>query len=255
MRNEILSEKQALKYARELERKNQELQDFVFIASHDLQDPLRKIISFGDQLKSILPDLDGRGQNYLDRLQNTALGMRSLLDSLLELARVETMSRPFEATDLNALVNEALRNLESRIYKTKGKVNIKSLPVVEADPNQMCQLFQNLIGNALKYKREGVVPIVNLESHRMETGVWKIIVEDNGIGINEKYAERIFKPFERLHGKSQYKGNGMGLSICKKIMVRHNGDITVQSRLNKGAKFIITIPEKRHLDCEIINKI
>ncbi len=229
----------------ELERSNQELQNFASIASHDLQEPLRKIITFGGRLRDVASNLDEQGQNYLQRMQKSAERMQRFIDDLLIYSRVTAKAREFETVDLNKIIKEVLMDLEVRVAQVKGTVNVANLPTLMADPVQMGQLFQNLIGNALKFHKNDTPPFINLNSSRGDNGFWKIVVEDNGIGLDEKYSDRIFKAFERLHGRSSYEGSGMGLTICQKIVVRHNGKIEVKSAVSQGATFYITLPEKQ----------
>lgn len=228
-----------------LERTNKELQDFSHIASHDLQEPLRKIIIFGDRLESTIPSSNEKGRDYLDRMQKSAARMKNFIEDLLHYTRVEMKSLPFEPVDLKAVARDAMNELEYRVEETKGTVNINNLPVLETDPFQMRQLFLNLIGNGLKFHREGIPPIINLDSICKENGMWEITVEDNGIGIDEKHVDRIFRPFERLHGRSTYQGTGIGLTICNKIITRHGGEILIQRHSENGVTFHITLPEKQ----------
>jgi len=221
-----------------------ELEDFSSIASHDLQEPLRKIVAFGDRLQSRIPVSDEQSRNYLQRIQNSALRLRRLIDDLLQFTRIGSKERSFEITDLKEVVENVLDDLEARIKETSGIINLKYLPVVEANPVQMHQLFLNLIGNALKFHREGVPPVINLDTICNGNGNCVITVEDNGIGIEEKYVDKIFKPFERLHGKSDYEGTGIGLTICKKIVACHGGEIMVKKQPN-GVTFHIILPEKQ----------
>ncbi|MCH8157480.1 MAG: HAMP domain-containing protein, partial [Nitrospinae bacterium] len=229
----------------ELKRSNQELENFAYIASHDLQEPLRKIITFGDRLKELATGLNPQGKDYLDRMQNASLRMQDFIHDLLDYSRVTSQTKNFGPTDLAKVVQEVLDHLEHKIARTKGAVHIDSLPCLEADPRQMRQLFQNLIGNALKYHREDVTPVVRLSSSKNGDGLWEIRVQDNGIGFDEKYAERIFKLFERLHGRSAYRGTGIGLAICQKIAHNHHGNITATSKPGEGSTFIVTLPEKQ----------
>ena len=239
------AEGKILEYSHRMDGINRELQSFASIASHDLQEPLRKIITFGDRLKTRISATDEMAHNYLERMQKSSARMKSLVEDLLKFTRVETKTRPFEATHLNKVVQIVLEDLEARLKESNGVVNIINLPIVEADPVQMHQLFQNLIGNALKFHREGIPPVVNLDSTKTKNGFWKISVEDNGIGIDENYVDRIFKPFERLHGRSAYEGTGIGLTICNKIVSRHGGKITVKGQSTHGVTFLITLPEEQ----------
>lgn len=226
----------------ELERRNKELQDFAFIASHDLQEPLRKIQTFGDLLihRSGI-HADDRSYNYMTRILSSAKRMQSLLRSLLEYSRVTSKERLAEKVYLNRAVEEALSNLEIVIHEKEAEVQVGELPAVVADYHQIVQLFQNIIGNAVKFGQLDNPPRIKVyvddrNSHR-------IVVEDNGIGFNEKYVSKIFMPFQRLHGKEEFEGIGMGLAICKKIVERHGGGITARSLPGKGSAFIIYFPK------------
>jgi signal transduction histidine kinase len=232
----------------ELLRSNQALDEFASIASHDLQEPLRKIISFGDRLKTRIAETDEGANNYLGRMQKSALRMRALVEDLLQFTRIEAKARPFESIELKKVIDHVLDDLETRIKESEGVINIGNLPIIDADPVQIHQLFLNLICNALKFHRDGIPPIVNLDSAKGENGFWEIFVEDNGIGIEEKHADRIFKPFERLHGRSAYEGTGIGLTICNKIVTHHGGEITVKRQSTYGVTFHITLPEKQNIE-------
>ncbi|NMB88865.1 MAG: PAS domain S-box protein, partial [Chloroflexi bacterium] len=235
-------------YATQLERSNRELQEFAFVASHDLQEPLRKIQAFGDRLKDEMSSaITPTGLDYLERMQKAAVRMRNMINDLLSLSRVTTQARPYQRIELEDILQEVVSDLEVRIEYTQARVEWDDLPAIEADPPQMRQLFQNLIANALKFHRSGTAPVVRV--HNGETGVRLngtamavIQVEDNGIGFPQEYAERIFLPFQRLHGKDEYEGSGMGLAICRKIVERHNGTIRVRSAPGAGAVFIIQLP-------------
>lgn len=229
----------------ELQRSNQELTDFASIASHDLKEPLRKVMTFGERLRSKCDALfDDQAKDYLSRMQNALSRMQGLIDSLLKLSRVATKAQPFVPVDLNKVAEEVLSDLEVLVKSSEGEVKVDSLPTLDADAIQMHQLFQNLIANALKFKKDGVAPEVCLKARRLDEKFWEIRVSDNGIGFDQKYIDRIFKPFERLHGRSQYEGSGVGLAICQKIVTRHGGNITAVSEQDKGATFIIVLPQK-----------
>jgi PAS domain S-box-containing protein len=234
------------KKAVELERVNKELQDFAHIASHDLQEPLRKIIILGDRLEPTLQDSNEKGQYYLDRMQKSAGRMRGFIEDLLHYTRVEMKALPFEPVDLNEISKDIINELEYRLKETQGTVNIKNLPVIEADPFQMRQLFLNMIGNGLKFHREEIPPVINLDSVCKKNGIWEISVEDNGIGIEAQHIDRIFKPFERLHSRNAFEGTGIGLTICNKITTRHGGDISVKKNSQNGVTFHITLPKKQN---------
>ena len=229
-------------YAKALERSNNALQEFASMASHDLQEPPRKIITFGNQLKHIPGNSDKRSEDYLNRMQQTAARMQTLILDLLRYSQVHTEAKPPRQINLRNIVDEVIEILEKRISETRGTIIIDSLPALHAQDFQMRELFQNLIGNALKYHREGVYPVIKIKSCQMENQHWKITVEDNGLGFDEKHKNKIFSPFHRLHGRSTYEGTGMGLAICKKIVDRHRGTITAQSTPEKGSTFIIILP-------------
>ncbi|HEX8169984.1 MAG TPA: ATP-binding protein [Thermoanaerobaculia bacterium] len=225
-----------------LEQSNRELEDFAYVASHDLQEPLRKIQAFGDLLKSkhaaALPEQAG---DYIDRMQSAARRMQILINDLLSFSRVTTKAQPFVRVDLAAIARDVAKDLELRTQESGGRLEIGPLPAIEADPLQMRQLLQNLAANALKFHRPGVPPHVRIDG-TVENGNCRLTVADNGIGFEEKYAERIFTMFERLHGRAQYEGTGIGLAICRKIAQRHGGEIRAQSRPGEGATFIVTLP-------------
>ncbi|MBH8552815.1 PAS domain-containing protein [Nostocaceae cyanobacterium CENA357] len=247
---------QETRQRQELARSNEELQQFAFIASHDLQEPLRKIKTFSERLQTICGDsLNEQGHDYLKRMQNAALRMQNLIEDLLKLSRVSTRKQPFVLVNLTQVVQEVLSDLEVRIQHSGGCVEVGELPMIKADPLQMRQLLQNLIGNALKFHRPQVSPIVKIHSQFLNTQsdqssvdseICQIVVEDNGIGFDEKYIDRIFNIFQRLHGRKEYEGTGMGLAICRKIVERHHGQITAQSKPGQGAKFIVTLTMNSH---------
>jgi len=235
-------------YNRKLEASNRELEEFAYVASHDLQEPLRKIVAFGDRLRSKYSAvLDDVGQDYLVRMQNAATRLQHLISDLLNLSRVATRTQPFEAVDLNLVVTDVLKDLETSIEQQRGAVEVEPLPTVAADPLQMRLLFQNLIGNALKFRKLDCTPVVRISSQlktveSVSGKMYSIFVADNGIGFEEKYLDRIFQPFQRLHGAHLYEGTGMGLAICRRIVERHGGMINAQSQLGVGATFIISLP-------------
>ena len=240
---------------RELGRSNRELEEFAAVASHDLQEPLRKITAFGDRLQGHAAELDDKGRDYLERMRNAAGRMQGLIEDLLAYSRVTTRARPFEPVDLAAVVEEVLSDLELRIEKSGAEVAVEALPTLDADASQMHQLFQNLLANALKFQRPGEAPAIRVSAEVLDGGregssssgiaaapVCRVQVEDNGIGFDEKYLDRLFKPFQRLHGQSAYEGTGIGLAICSKIAQRHGGSITASSRPGEGSRFVVTLP-------------
>ncbi len=233
-------------YAEKLKRSNEELENFAFVASHDLQEPLRKIQMFGNILQERLDgQLSDESGEYLKRMQSAAERMRDMVQGLLDLSRVNTRGNPFEAVNLTDAAEEVVSDLEVRIQATGGRVVVEPLPTIEGDVVQLRQLLQNLIGNGLKFHQEGTVPevrvlgeVTQVDQNRMA----RIVVEDNGIGFDEKNAERLFQPFVRLHGRSEFEGSGIGLAICRKIVERHGGSITANSQPGVGSQFIITLP-------------
>jgi PAS domain S-box-containing protein len=227
-----------------LERSNRELEDFAYVASHDLQEPLRKIQAFSNLLEEEYASKLGDGADYLGRMRNAAARMSTLIDDLLAFSRVTTKGRVFSKTNLEEIAYEVLNDLETRITKSDGKVTVEKLPTIDADPMQMRQLFQNIISNALKFHRPEVPPIVNISATTKDTKVL-IKISDNGVGFDEKYLDRIFSVFQRLHGKESYEGTGIGLAVCRKITERHNGTITAKSTIGRGSTFIITLPKEQ----------
>lgn len=244
-RKHIEAEKSA--FAEKVLESNRELQQFASVASHDLQEPLRKIQAFGERLQSNHSrELSEEGQDYLQRLLSAADRMRTLINDLLVLSRVTTKARPMVPVDLTQVVHDVVTDLEVRVAQSGGCVRVSTLPTVEADPLQMRQLLQNLIGNALKFHQAGAAPIVKIAGVLIRDDCWcEIRVEDNGIGFDTKHLGRIFAPFQRLHTRQQYEGSGMGLAICRKIVERHKGTITATSVPGQGATFIITLPVKQ----------
>ncbi|ATB33412.1 sensor histidine kinase [Melittangium boletus] len=229
-----------------LEQSNRELESFAYVASHDLQEPLRKIQTFGERLKKTSTGLSPEGHDYLERMQGAATRMRRLIDDLLAFSRVSAKGQPFTRVELATVANEVLDDLEDPIEQTGATVTLGDLPVLDADPTQMRQLLQNLVGNALKFRREETPPSVSItasvdaQRHR-----FTLVVADNGIGFDEKYRDRIFNVFQRLHGRGQYEGTGIGLAICRKIAERHGGVIEVRSTPDVGSSFHITLPLKQ----------
>lgn len=229
-----------------LGRSNRELQDFASVASHDLQEPLRKIEAFGDRLaKRCEAQLDDQGQLYLERMLSAAGRMRLLINDLLTYSRVTTKGRPFEPCDLAAVAKDVVSDLQVRIEETNAKVEFTDLPTIDADVVQMRQLFQNVISNAIKYHKDGVPPAVNIKG--VVTGdddqaTCEIEFQDNGIGFEMRYADRIFSIFQRLHGNQEFEGTGIGLATCRKIVERHSGAIDVESVVGEGSTFTIKLP-------------
>ena len=238
-------------YAEKLEFSNRELQEFAYVASHDLQEPLRKIETFSDRLTSKYADvLDDNGLAYVERMQNASARMRTLIADLLDYSRITTEAKPFGPVDLSEAVGAAVSDLEIAIETCSGEIRCGELPTIIGDATQMRQMFQNLISNALKFRKTDVAPLVEITAKPLpaaaaaESGdpVIEITVSDNGIGFDNKFADQIFKIFHRLHGRSDYAGTGIGLATCRKIMDRHHGTITASSEPGAGTTVKIAIP-------------
>jgi two-component system sensor kinase FixL len=246
------AEEQIRRYAMELERSNSELQDFAYVSSHDLQEPLRKIRAFGDRLKREANELNDKSIDYLERIINAAERMQNLINDLLSFSRVSTNAKAFQKLDLNQLAAEVLSDLEVAIEDSKVVIEIGDLPTIEGESIQIRQLFQNLIGNAIKFRKADVAPQIKIYSEIVEQGSSpgsklnnenniKIYFRDNGIGFDDQYKDKIFQIFQRLEGR-KYEGSGIGLAICKRIATSHGGDIEAYSTLDVGSTFVITIP-------------
>ncbi len=246
------------KKVEELFESNKELEEFAYVASHDMQEPLRKITTFSSRLMEKYKDvLTGDGAMYLSRMTASAENMRVLINDLLEFSRIASTQQPFSEVDLNMVLRQVKTDLELVIEESATEITSDNLPVVEAVASQMKQLFTNILSNAIKFRNVGIAPIITIhasaidiatklkyELHKDKT-YYKIVISDNGIGFEEEYSLRIFNVFQRLHGKSEYPGSGIGLAICKKILEHHNGIIYAESVYGKGAKFIFIIPENR----------
>ena len=241
-----------LRHAQELKRSNAELQEFAYAASHDLQEPLRKIQAFGERLeRKYHSALDETGQHYLDRMVDAASRMRQLIDDLLSYSRVNSKTTRFQPVDLAGVLADVLSDLEPRIAADGAKVRIGVLPAIEADPGQMHQLFLNLLSNSMKFHRKGVEPNIMVEGS-VEVGeagaVARISVTDNGIGFEARHADRIFGMFERLHGREEFDGTGVGLATCRKIVEHHSGELTAWGEPQAGAVFTIVLPIRQTVD-------
>ncbi|MFB6249262.1 MAG: ATP-binding protein [Salinibacter sp.] len=244
-----------------LERRNRALRDFAYIASHDLQEPLRKIRAFSNLVLEDYGDaVDETGHHYLERMQDAAERMSQLINDLLVYSRITTQAQPFEPVDLTEVARNVRSDLDLRIADVDGTVEVGDLPTVEADPTQIRQLLQNLIGNGLKFHRPDTPPRVEVtatvepaptalqQNGRLTTSctdICRLTVADNGIGFEESHTDRIFSPFKRLHGRDEYEGTGMGLAICRRIIERHGGDITAESTPGEGTTFTVLLPVAR----------
>lgn len=242
----------------ELNRSNKELEEFAYIASHDLQEPLRKFNTFGERLQMKYSEvLDKDGNFYLARMMAAAQVMRELIDNLLEYSRISGNNHEFVKVSLQQQVDKVIGNLELQIEEGGAMLKVGELPVIEGIPSQIEQLFNNLISNAIKFSNNQEHPVIEITAEKpsaeellqwpllSNVPVHKIVVKDNGIGFEQEDAIRIFQIFQRLHGKAEYKGSGIGLSICKRIIEVHNGVIYAEGRPGKGASFIMLIPETR----------
>ncbi len=238
-------------YAAELERSNRELQDFANVASHDMQEPLRKILTFSELLQTrYAPDLDERGQDYLQRMDKAATRLHNLINDLLAYSRVTSRAQPFVEVNLNDVVRRVLSDLDLHIEETHAQVELAPLPTLEADPTQMYQLLQNLVSNAIKYHLPDQPPHIRISTPPAAAGeangLRQFQVSDRGVGFEEKYLDRIFQPFQRLHRSTEFEGTGMGLAICRKIVERHGGTITAHSAPGQGATFTISLPARQN---------
>ncbi len=229
----------------ELERSNQDLEEFAFIASHDLQEPLRKIHVFGDLLQqSSDKPLDPKSQKHINRMLASTKRAQTYLNDLLNYSQIRSNSHPTAPVNLNELINDVLLHFSLAITKTKAQVKTGTLPTVIADPYMMRQLLQNLIGNALKFSKAGQSPKIKIYSRPNGNEFFEIIVQDEGIGFDTSYLNNMVKPFKKLHGKDQYEGGGMGLTICMKVVRVHGGRLTANSKPGEGSQFIIHLPKK-----------
>lgn len=239
-----------------LESANKDLDRFAFMASHDLQEPLRKIRLFSDMLHAKYKDiLDSDANVHIARIQKSVERMQSLIKDILTFSRISSEKESFEFTNLNTVVQEVLNDMESNVQEKRAQVNLGSLPSIEANPGLIRPLFSNLLGNALKYSRKDVSPVINIRCEinmlaangnglkkNQASRYCKIYVEDNGIGFEQEYAEQIFDMFKRLHVSNEFEGTGIGLALCKKIVEKHHGFISARSKVNEGSTFIISLP-------------
>ncbi len=241
---------------KDLDRSNKELEEFAYIASHDLQEPLRKITVFSGKLALKLNEkLGEEGKFYISKINAAAGSMKQLIENILQISRTVKYNQPFILTDLNDVLNQAKQNLDLKIEEGKTHIIQDNLPVIEALPTLLLQLFDNLLNNAIKFSSKNQTATINIHSREISNRekenlrlpadkiFYEIKIKDNGIGFKQEYAKNIFKTFYRLNGKTEYPGTGIGLSICAKIVERHNGLIWAESEPEKGASFFIILPK------------
>lgn len=231
-------------YSKKLEESNKDLQDFAYISSHDLQEPLRKVQAFADRIqKSEFAVLSDQGKDYLQRILNASKRMQRLINDLLELSKISAKQNKFQTIDLNLILAHVLEDLELLIESNHAKIHIEKLPHILGDETQLRQLFQNLISNSIKFKSEEGNPEIFISANFLtppNQNLLEINFKDNGIGIDEKYSEKVYTVFQKLHG-NKYEGSGIGLAVCKKIANRHGGNITFTSQMGMGTWFKITL--------------
>jgi signal transduction histidine kinase len=250
--------RQLLENIASLEQANKDLDRFAFMASHDLQEPLRKIRMFSDRLALKYNDImDEDGRTNIQRIHKAAERMQNLITDILTFSKISVDNPSFVDSDMNALINEVLVDLDEEIKSKNAKVVVEKLPTLSVNPSLMKPLFHNLIGNALKYCKKDSTPVVKISSEisaqlngKSTPGVshkfCRIYVQDNGIGFDQKYAEEIFGMFKRLHHNSEFQGTGIGLALCKKIVEQHKGYISARSKVNEGSTFIVSLPLQQH---------
>lgn len=242
-----------IKYKEELQRSNYELENFASIASHDLKEPLKKIIAYAERLEeSTRGQISSKDEKSILKINESAAHLLELIDGLLEFARVSTRAKPFESINLNLIIKAVLSDLEEQISEAGAYINTQELPTVHADKIQMHQLFQNLIANAIKFRQEESVPVINIRKKLLDGGIWQISIEDNGIGFENKHTDKIFKQFYRVN---QQSGSGIGLSVCERIIKRHGGEISASSQKDKGSIFTFTLPSYVEDDSQEQDKV
>jgi light-regulated signal transduction histidine kinase (bacteriophytochrome) len=244
---------------RALEAKNQELASFAYVSSHDLQEPLRKIQTFASRIVEMEDNkLSDKGRDYFMRMQNAALRMQTLIEDLLSYSRTNTSEQNFEKTDLNKILQEVKNDLKDTIEEKKGVIKSETLPALNVIPFQIGQLFTNILSNALKFSKPDVAPVVHITVSQVKGSsidhtdanpdktYHRICFMDNGIGFEPEHRIKIFEVFQRLHGRSEYSGTGIGLAICKKIIENHDGIILADSLPDQGASFYVYFPEQEN---------
>ncbi|MES2625078.1 MAG: ATP-binding protein [Pseudomonadota bacterium] len=242
-------------FSNELKRSNRELQDFAFVASHDLQEPLRKIRAFGDRLQqSYAAALGEQGADYIERMQKASARMSRLIEDLLSFSRITTKAKPFLPVSLGKVAEEVIEDLEVAIQESGAVIHVDDLPEIQADLFQMKQLFQNLLSNAIKFRKADVAPHISITiaaggdtPSASGADLITLLFADNGIGFDEVFLDRIFLPFQRLHGKSEYGGTGIGLAICRRVAERHGGSLTATSKVGEGSTFIVTLSRENQV--------
>ncbi len=253
-------EKEQERNIREINRSNKELEEFAYIASHDLQEPLRKISMFTERFKTKYQNsLDKEGELFIDRILISAGNMRNLIDNLLEFSRANRRLHPYEQINVRTILDEVISELELKIEETKSQISlIGTFPALEAVASEMIQLFSNIISNAIKFRKDSVLAEIQVRASQVSKAekilhglpvnniFHKIEVQDNGIGFDPEYREKIFQIFQRLNGKAEYPGSGIGLAICKKIVDKHGGRIIAEGQLDQGSVFTIILPEKQY---------
>ncbi|MGB9979622.1 sensor histidine kinase [Methanobacterium sp.] len=240
------SEKAREKLIKDLERSNEDLKSFAYIASHDLQEPLRTISNYAQLLRRRYEDkLDEDADDFINYMVDGAGRMQNLIKGLLEYSRVDTQGNPFHDFETTNALKNALDNLESSIEESSAEISYNSLPVISGDFNQISRVFQNIIGNAIKYSKKDEIPKINVKTKK-EDNSYIFLISDNSIGMKKEDMDKIFEPFRRLHGVGEYSGSGIGLAIVKRIIERHGGNIWVESELDKGSTFYFTIPTAKN---------
>jgi light-regulated signal transduction histidine kinase (bacteriophytochrome) len=238
-----VAEAQLQRVLADLERSNKELEQFAYVASHDLQEPLRMVSSYTQLLaKRFEGQLDEKTQKYVHYAVDGAVRMQTLINDLLAYSRVGTRGHPLEPADSHAVLGEAVKNLAATIAETRAVITNGNLPVVRADASQLVLVFQNLLSNAIKFRR-GDMPCIHVSAQE-RGGEWVFAVKDNGIGIEPRHAERVFVIFQRLHTREEYPGTGIGLAVCKRIVERHGGKIRLESEPGNGTTFFFTVPKQ-----------